>query len=103
MKSCEIDCSKIEEGTNFYYDYCIKKEESTIISDSLLPSLQYDTETNEPIMEPDSTNIEEEILPNLSTMISETTNKEKIIPLDSIINEHSIDSTNFCKISFYNY
>ena len=97
-----MDCSKIEEETNFYYDYCIKKEESTIISDSLLPSLQYDTETNEPIMEPDSTNIEEEILPNLST-ISETTNKEKIIRLDSIINEHSIDSTNFCKISFYNY
>jgi hypothetical protein len=103
MKSCEIDCSKIEEETNFYYDYCIKKEESTIISDSLLPSFQYDTETNEPIMEPDLTNVEEEIFPNESTMISETTNKEKIIPLDSTINEHSIDSTNFCKISFYNY
>ena len=51
MKNCEMDCSKIEEETNFYYDYCIKKEESTIISDSLLPTLQSDNENNEPIME----------------------------------------------------
>ena len=81
MKSCEIDCSKIEEESNFYHDYYIKKEVSTIISDSLLPTLQTDNENNEPIMEQDSINVEEEIL----------------ISLDSTINEHTIDSTNFVK------
>jgi surface protein len=112
-RSCEIDCSKIENEANIYYYLCKKYIESSIISDTInieSSTILDDPTINKQTIWTEIKNIGDSIISDTTTMkqtiLPDITNVEKTIPSDTTNMEQTKlhDNINFeNNISRYKY